>query len=141
MVSSTLTAKADNLATLALMAATELDKIEHGSIGNVERVSTFLKAMASTSGGEHEGGDTPLWLDPDMFSSAVAQISTRPINIDQLRDELFDNLKQWSESEPKQIASELKKFCLAIHEYVIRHRSRSALNERGVFDYDYSYTR
>jgi hypothetical protein len=140
------TVEADNLASLALDAATQLDLLKGDPNGDVNALRNFGNALARFSGLDSDLGAGPHWLDPtssEMFSHAVMKITDRDIaNLDTLNAELARIVQGFRTGSQDDITVEnFKKFCLDIHRFILRARSTAGLHERGVFDYDQSYTR
>lgn len=135
--------QADELASLALTAATEIDKIERGKAAKLGEIRKFADAIAEFSGIDENTTGGVNWLDPtssEMFSSAVAQTTDRRIaDIDTLNDELATLIKTLREDDGGAPQDKLKRFCLSIHDFILRSRMKSGMNERGVFDYEYAH--
>lgn len=144
MFSSSASTEADRLASLALKAATQLDKVERGRSKDFAPVREFLEEIANFSGVDRGMEGSLLSLDPatsEMFSAAVSRVTERRISdLGSLKEELakfigniLSNMEQLSTQEA---VKQLKEFSLSIHDYVLRNRTFNTLNETGVFDYD-----
>jgi len=148
MFPSTITYQAENLAQLALAAATQIDKFRRTKKANLEVIVEFANALANFSGVDDAAGGY-MMLDPaatEMFNMATSQTIHKKItNTDLLKNELSSLIDSFRDQsilkEGNGIANleAAKNFCLLIHQYILRHRPTSYPNEKGVFDYDYSY--
>lgn len=147
MFSSTASTDADRLASLALLAATELESIQRSRGSDISHVREFLDAITNFSGLDDGMNACPLALDPmgsEMFSEAVSRANnTKIADVDSLNSALSSSIREWSSSLEKAEGAEaverFKAFCLSIHDFVLRSNSFTALNEKGVFDYDNMY--
>jgi hypothetical protein len=137
----------EQLATLALSAATELDRIARGKGSSLDSVKEFAAKLPTFS---RSVGPRPVEfsLDPDsseMFSAAVTTATKKQVaDLEALAKELAEIASAFeaiSARNPTQAIPQIKDFCLAIHDFVMRSNSQSGLMERGVFDYEYSYSR
>jgi hypothetical protein len=75
-----------------------------------------------------------------MFNAAVSEVSDRPINdVGSLNQEIVRFVTDLREHAQELDLSRLITFCLTIHDFVLKNRTISGLNEKGVFDYDHNY--
>jgi hypothetical protein len=144
MVPTVASARAEQLASLALSAATELDKLSRGRGASMEPVTQFSKALSDVPGWAQAPQGGALGLDPfssEMLSTAVMSVTRKHVsNLTDLATEL-ELLKQQfqavSSADQKQALATVKAFCLAIHDFVMRTYFQSGLVEQGVFDHEY----
>jgi hypothetical protein len=140
-----MTIESDNLAKLALRAATQLDRLERGLASDLAPLQSFTDAIEQIydpSGGAGDGG---LFLGSEIFGRAISQATTHKVDdIDGLNTELKLFLDQMravnvNQDDGQAAVVTMKNFCLFVHDFVMKARSANGLFERGVFDYDYSY--
>lgn len=137
--------EADRLASFALDAATQLDRFKRGRNGDLEPIRQFSEAMARFTGLDSDAGAGAQFLDPastDFLSSAVGHVTNRSIsNVETLNEELRQVIAQLADApRDERTIDSFKCFCLAIHSCILKARDSAGLHERGVFDYDHSFT-
>ena len=137
------TVEADRLASLALLAATQLDRLEHQQPSNRTPIEQFLDAVESFSGADDSLGASPVRWDPtssEMFSAAVSHITTQPVGASEPSTENSQN--SWSTRKPRRSKTgnspDSLKIFVSIHEFILRNRGFTPLNEKGVFEYEHS---
>lgn len=140
--------EADKLARLALKAATQLDKIERHKPADVEAIEAFIDALITMSDDGADGVGASMALSPlnsEMLSEAVFNSTKNRVkNVDNLALEIRKITSEMRSSIEANATvdalSHLKKFSLFIHDFVRKTKATAGHNERGVFDYDYSYS-
>jgi hypothetical protein len=139
--------EADKLAQLALRAATQLDKMERHKPADVQAIEAFVEALVSMSD-EGDGVGRNMSLGPitsEMLSEAVFNSTQNRVkNIENLSQEIQKITAEMRRSIEADSAADalgqLKKFTLFIHDFVRKTSDATGHHERGVFDYDYSYS-
>jgi hypothetical protein len=107
-----------------------------------------MDALVSLSEDGGQGFGTSMSLSPmnsEMLSEAVFNSTQHRVqNIENLTQELQKitaELRRLIEADAAaEGLSQLKKFSLFIHDFVRKTTVTTGYNERGVFDYDYSYS-
>jgi len=143
MLPSTAVTQDEQLASLALGAATQLDRLQRNLDADIDVVRRFADAIATFSGlGERPTPDA-FALDPmssEMFNAAVSEVSDHPINdVGSLNQAIVRFVTDLREHIQELDFPRLITFCLTIHDFVLKNRKFSGLNEKGVFDYDHNY--
>lgn len=141
------TIEADELARLALKAATQLDKIERHKRADVATIERFINALECLSSDEGSGVGFSMSLGPkgsEMLSAAVHTATNhRVTTIKMLSAELqkiANEMRQSAEAGGTPVGlRSLKSFSLFIHDFVQKNKSAGGITERGVFDYDYTF--
>lgn len=142
------TLEADGLAKLALKAATQLDKIERHKPADVTAIEEFIKALECLSNDEPSAVGFSLSLGPlssEMLSAAVQTATshrvTTPTMLSAELQKITGELRHSTEAGGTQRAlKSLKLFSLFIHDFVQKNKVAGGITERGVFDYDYSFS-
>jgi hypothetical protein len=144
MLPSTAFTQDEHLASLALRAATQLDRLQRNLDSDWGVVRDFADAIETYSGlGELPTTGCGFALDPissEMFNAAVSKVIDHPINdVTSLNQEIARFVSELRDHPEKLDISRLITFCLTIHDFVLKNKTFSGLNEKGVFDYDHNY--
>jgi prolyl-tRNA synthetase len=141
------TIEADELARLALRAATQLDKIERHKPADVAAIERFIDALECLSSEETNGVGFSMSLGPrgsEMLSAAVHTATNHRVTTTQMLTteikKIVGDMRHSAEAGGTAIGlRSLKSFSLFIHDFVQKNKSSGGITERGVFDYDYSF--
>jgi hypothetical protein len=145
MFSSRKMIEADELATLALSAATQIERLQHHSKANFRTVIDFADALARFSGLTGQNESDLIEPDPiatEMLGMSVSRVLSSPYNLDDLLNQIQKLVERFHDTSlPSQEDNlqQAKLFCLDIYRSISQKRPRSPYNEKGVFDYDYSF--
>lgn len=135
----------DELAFLALRAATAIDLIERGAKSNYAPIKSFGDAMATFAGITAHDVPRPNRLDPassDILLSALSASEHQRIdNLESLNKELEGLVRMFRERTAENQLQKLKLFCLNLHDLLLRSRQASRVDEFGVFDYEHDVRR
>ncbi len=147
MFPAAVTIEADELAKLALKAATQLDRIERHKPANVDAINQFIDALECLSDDAPGAIGFSMSLGPmssEMLSAAVMTATSNPVTTTQMLatelQRITEEMRQSTEAgAPGSELKPLKSFTLFIHDFIQRNKVSSGVAERGVFYYDYSF--
>ncbi|WP_395774232.1 hypothetical protein [Agrobacterium pusense] len=139
--------EADELAKLALKAATQLDKIERHKAADVGAIERFIDALEFLSSDEAGSVGFSMSLGPissEMLSGAVLsatqhRVSTTEMLSSELQKIMNDMRRSAEAGGTERALRSLKSFSLFIHDFVQKNKMSNGITERGLFDYDYSF--
>jgi hypothetical protein len=124
----------ENLASLALRAATQLDRLQQNADSGTEDVRNFADAIESYSGIEEATEQGAFALDPtssEMFNVAVSKVAARPINdVTSLNQEIARFVTKLRETPQELNIPLLITFCLTLHDFILKNRIFSGLSEK-----------